>query len=194
MREIALPATGQDPSEAQGSMNRRRSSLPTAVLPIVAVLALCSPAAAAEGELSIFPDGVHLAILIVAFLGLVFPVNALLVRPLLRTLEERAQRIEGARDRAAELSRQADESLARHRSAIEAARGEAERERRAALEAARREQTRLTQQARAAAEQEIERARAGIRAILAEVRDQLRRDSELLARQAVARILGRPVS
>jgi hypothetical protein len=138
MREIALPATGQDPSEAQGSMNRRRSSLPTAVLPIVAVLALCSPAAAAEGELSIFPDGVHLAILIVAFLGLVFPVNALLVRPLLRTLEERAQRIEGARDRAAELSRQADESLARHRSAIEAAGGEAVRERRAALEAARR--------------------------------------------------------
>lgn len=175
-------------------MNRRRSFSPTAVLSIVAALALPAPALAAEGELSIFPNGVHLAILIVGFLALVVPVNALLVRPLLRTLEERTQRIEGARDRAAELARQADESLARHRSAIEAARGAAERERRAAVEAARGEQTRLTLEARGAAEREIERARAGIRAILAEVREQLRRDTELLARQAVARILGRPVS
>jgi F-type H+-transporting ATPase subunit b len=175
-------------------MNRRRSSSPTTVLCIVAALVLAAPALAAEGELSIFPNGMHLAILIVAFLALVFPVNALLVRPLMRTLDERAQRIEGARDRALELGRQADESLARHRSAIEAARGEAERARRAAVEAARGEQTRLTVEARAAAEREIERGRAAIRAVLAEVREQLRRDSELLARQAVARILGRPVS
>ena len=176
-------------------MNRRRSFSPTLVLPIAAALVLSSsPAGAAEDGLSIFPDPLQLVILIAAFAALVVPVNALLVRPLLGTLAERGKRIEGARERAAELAKEADASLARHRSAIQAARAEAERERRAALATARGEQSRLTAQARAAAEREVERARGGIRAALAEARDALRRDTEVLARAAVASILGRPLS
>ena len=176
-------------------MNRRRSLFTTAVLPVAAALVLCaSPARAAEGGLSIFPDPIQLAVLLAVFLVLVIPVNAVLVRPLLRTLDERAQRIEGARSRAAVLAQEADATLARHRSAIEAARAQAERERRAAVEAARGEQSRLTKLARAAAELEIERARGGIRGALVEARDVLRSDAEVLAREVVARVLGRPVS
>jgi F-type H+-transporting ATPase subunit b len=176
-------------------MNRRRSFSPTVVLPIAAALVLSArPAGAAEEGLSIFPDPLQLVILILSFAALVVPVNALLVRPLLGTLAERGRRIEGARERAVELAKQADASLARHRSAIEAARAAAERERRAAAEAARAEQSRLTAAARAEAEREIERGRSGIRAALADARAALRRDTEVLAREAVVRILGRPVS
>jgi F0F1-type ATP synthase membrane subunit b/b' len=174
-------------------MNRRRWLFPTAVLP-AAALVLSTPAHAAEGGLSIFPDPIQLAILVAVFVALVVPVNAVLVRPLVRTLEERAQRIEGARSRAAELAQEADAALGRHRSALEAARAAAERERRGAVEAARAEQSRVTAAARAAAELEIERVRHRIRSALGEARDVLRRDAELLAREVVARILGRPVT
>jgi F0F1-type ATP synthase membrane subunit b/b' len=176
-------------------MDPRRSLVPTVVLPIAAALVLvAAPAGAAEEGLSIFPDPLQLLVLIVSFAVLVVPVNALLVRPLLGTLAERGTRIEGARERAAELAREADASLARHRSALEAARAEAERERRGAVEAARGEQARLTAEARAASEREIERAREEIRDSLADARGALRRDAQVLAREAVARILGRPVS
>lgn len=176
-------------------MNRHRSLSATALLSATGALVLqASPAGAAEGGLSIFPDPVQLGILIAIFALLVLPVNALVVRPVLRTLEERAQRIEGARERAAELAKQADESLARHRAALLDARMRAERERRAALDAARSEQSRLTSEVRAASEREIERARGEIRGALAEARTSLRRDAEVLAREVVARILGRPVS
>ena len=176
-------------------MNPLRSLFPTVVLPIAAALVLsAAPAGAAAEGLSIFPDPLQLVILILSFAALVIPVNALLVRPLLGTLAERGRRIEGARQRAADLAKQADASLARHRSAIEAARAEGERERRAAIEAARSEQSRLTAEARAETEREIERGRGGIQAALGEAREALRRDAQVLARDAVARILGRPVS
>jgi F0F1-type ATP synthase membrane subunit b/b' len=176
-------------------MNPQRSLFPTVVLPIAAALVLpAAPAAAAEEGLSIFPEPLPLALLMAFFGALVVPVNLLLVRPLLGTLAERASRIEGARERAASLASEADASLARHRGAIEAARLEAERERRSTLDAARGEQSRLTAAARAESEREIERARGEIRAALAGAREALRRDAQVLARDAVSRILGRPVS
>jgi F0F1-type ATP synthase membrane subunit b/b' len=175
-------------------MNRRRWLFSPAVLAAAALLLSAPPVHAAEGGLEIFPDPFQLALLIAVFVLLVVPVNAVLVRPLLRTLDERAQRIEGARSRAGELGQEADAALARHRNALDAARAAAEGERRTALEGARAEQTRLTAAARSAAELEIERARREIRSGLAEAREVLRRDTEALAREAVARILGRPVS
>jgi F-type H+-transporting ATPase subunit b len=172
-------------------MNR----LPIRTLPIAAAsLAWSAPARAAGGGLEIFPDPLQLFVLVVLFAGLVVPVNLLVLRPILRVLDERAERIEGARQRAAQVGRQADESLARYRAEIDRARAEGERERRRLLEEARGQQAQLSAAARAEAEAEIERARAEVQTALGGAREALHRDAERLARDAVARILGRPLA
>ncbi|MEN8182579.1 MAG: hypothetical protein ABFS46_08600 [Myxococcota bacterium] len=175
-------------------MNRR--PLRRWITASLAVLCLLAPetALAAEGGLQIFPDLGQLVVLIALFTALVFPVNALLVKPLLGVLEERAERIEGARERASTLSQRAEESLERYRQDIDSARREAERERRGLLEAARVEQTDLTRSARSEAERRIEEARGEVGAALQQARTSLRADAETLARQAVERILGRSIS
>lgn len=159
-----------------------------------AALLLVPGTASAAGGLEIFPDPTQLLLLVAFFAVLVYPVNVFLVRPLLRVLEEREERIDGARDRAGRLAEQAEESLARYRADIDAAKADAEQQRRSLVEAARDEQTSLTRGARAEAEQQIEAARAEVGAALEQARDSLRGDAEVLARQVVERILGRPLA
>ncbi|HVS09735.1 MAG TPA: ATP synthase F0 subunit B, partial [Planctomycetota bacterium] len=133
-----------------------------ASLSALAVWLAAAPAwAAAEEGLDIFPDARVLA-LIALFLILIYPSQKLLFVPLLRVLDERRERIEGARAKAERLSRDTDEVLARYESAVQSARGEAEVARRTALETARKNQTRLTAQARAEAEEELLAARATV--------------------------------
>jgi F-type H+-transporting ATPase subunit b len=162
---------------------------------ILAVGLLMAPGTAFASEgLEIFPDPAHLAILIVLFGALVYPVNVWLIRPLLRVLEEREERIDGARDRAGRVSEQAEEALARYRADIDAAKADAEQQRRRLVEEARGEQTQLTRGARAEAEQQIEAARNEVGSALEQARASLRGDAEALARRAVERILGREVA
>ena len=79
------------------------------------LLALAAPAHAAEGGLQIFPDIAlgasplesRFVQLLILFVLLIFPVNQLLLKPLLAVLDERAARIEGTRKRAGELVCQA---------------------------------------------------------------------------------------
>lgn len=178
----------------------------------IGLLLAASPARAA-GDLSIFPDLIEDALyhtyggeivaapwrstwlqLVVLFVLVVFPLNRLLFRPLLRTLEQRGEKIEGARSRAGTVAKQADEVLGRYESAVGAARREAESVRRGALEAARQEQARIGGAARAAAEREVMSARAGVASALAAARGALRSDTERLAREAAAKVLGRPLA
>lgn len=171
-------------------MNRRSVTR----IPVLAgVLLTALPAHAAEGGLEIFPDW-RVGILIAFFVLLILPVNALLFRPLLRVLDERHARIEGARERATSLARRADEVLAQYESAVSEARESAEQDRRGRLDEARRDQTRATAAARAEAERELARARSEVEAALAQARDQLRREAEPLARAAAAQVLGRSLS
>ena len=163
------------------------------LLVVPGLLIAPATASAAEG-LEIFPDFQQLAILIVLFAALVYPVNAWLVRPLLRVLEDREERIDGARDRAARVTERAEESLSRYRADIDTAKAEAEQQRRRLVEEARDEQTQLTRAARSEAEQRIEAARAEVGSALGQARTSLRGDAEVLARQAVERILGRAVA
>jgi F-type H+-transporting ATPase subunit b len=166
------------------------------------LLAFATPAAAAEGELQIFPDlfvgagplQSRFLQLIVLFLLLVFPVNQLVLKPLLRVLEERSARIEGARKRAGEVGAQADAALARYSAAVEEARKRAGELRRDALERARGGQVRILAEARRSAEAELAVARSGVAGALAEARATLRAQSEGLAREAAACVLGRPLS
>src|SRR5690606_37870075 len=109
-----------------------------AQLPLVAGLLAATPAHAAEEGLQLVPEPQRLLFLFVLFIVLVPLLNALLFRPLLRVLEERSQRIEGARARAAQLSARAAELVAKHEEAVRQVREVAQRERAQAVEEARR--------------------------------------------------------
>ena len=73
---------------------------------------VAAPAQAADG-LVLVPEATLLVVLLVAFTLLVFPVNALVFKPLFRVLALREERIAGARRRALELERDAADVLAR---------------------------------------------------------------------------------
>jgi len=166
----------------------------SAIAGLVAAL-VAHPAWAAEGGIEILPDWTGLLpILIAGFLLLIWPVNALIFTPLFRVLDEREQRIAGARERAGALGDQARGVLASYESALARARDESAGERRARLDAARAEEKAATLAARQDAERRIESARAQVEAALREARAGLRPRAEELAREAAERILGRSLS
>ena len=172
----------------------RRRIPPRAVALAAVVLLAAAPAFGSEGNLVLIPSPEMLGALIVLFVILIFPVHALLFRPIFAVLDARAEKIAGTRARAEKIAAEADEVLARYESSVREAREEAERERKERLAAARSESAEQSAAARAEAEREIERAREQIGAGLAEARESLRPQAELLAREAAARVLGRALS
>jgi len=172
-----------------------RDPRPGLLAAALAVLLLTAgTASASEGGIVLWPDLPMLLIMIVLFVLLLVPLNTLLFRPLLRTLDLRVERTLGTRARAEKLGASADEILARYEQAVRDVRAEAEQTRRTELAGARSETSVRTAQARAEAEQEIERARREVASALAESRTRLRAEVEPLAREAASRVLGRGVS
>ena len=160
---------------------------------VAASLVVALPAAAA-GDLELMPTGWITAILLVAFVAIVFPLNGLIFRPLLRVMDEREDKIAGARRRAAHVEGEATDALARYEDALRGAREESMLERRAQLEAARSDLLTTTRRAKAEAMQELENAREELDASLRDARETLREGSEELARLAAERILGRSLT
>lgn len=150
--------------------------------------------ASASDGLNLIPDTFVMLGLMTAFIILIYPVNALLFKPIFAVLDARSERIEGARRRAEQLQREADEVTARYREAVRDVRQEAEHGRRAQLDEARSEQTSITSAARAQAEQELARTRGELRSAVDDARSSLRSQVEDLARQAAERIVGRELS
>jgi len=155
---------------------------------------LAAPALAAEGNLEIFPDLPRLLGLILLFAVLILPADRLLLRPLLAVLEERERRIAGARQRATELAREADQVLRRYEAAVHEARQAADQERTGRLAEARQEQGRITVEARSAAEAELQSARSEVGEALASAREQVRQQIDELASQVAAQVLGRELT
>jgi F-type H+-transporting ATPase subunit b len=160
---------------------------------VLASLLVALPASASE-TLELTPDLVVTGVLFVAFLVLILPLNHLIFRPLLRVMDEREERIAGARRRAERVQVQAQESLQRYEDAIREAYQEASAERRQKLDVARAELQSVTQQARQDAEQELVRARQELQGSLSQARDSLRASASELADLAAERILGRSLS
>lgn len=159
------------------------------------LLGLATPAAASEGGLVLLPDFKGLLPILVIFFGLlIYPVNALILKPLIQVLDQRSERIEGARGRAERLAREAEDLAARHRDAIREARELAEQQRRQLLDEVRTRVAGELGSARASAESEVERARADLARALDEARRQLTGTAQELAGQVATRILGRPIS
>lgn len=146
---------------------------------------------ASEGSLQLVPRIDLLLGLLIFFLLLVAPLNALLFRPLLRTLDARADRINGTRERAERLNSQSLELRTRYESALREGRDAAERSRRERIEEARVDFQGRTGEARADAEQRIEASRSELSASLEQARSQLSQQARELAREAAARVLGR---
>ncbi len=174
-------------------LESRRGALSKAILASI-LSSLGAESALASSELVLMPDWPLLAILLVGFVVLIFPLNALLFQPIFRALDARAERIAGARERSSKLERQAEEVLDRYQSAIRQARSESESDRQAGLERAREEQNQLTEAARAEAAREVERARREMSQAVEEARSGLRASAEELAQAAAEQVLGRALS
>jgi F-type H+-transporting ATPase subunit b len=180
-------------------MNRDRLIASTASL--IAFGALCllaSEAFASEGSLVIFPHDSHgnfairdLVYLMVLFGLLVFPANALIFKPIFRVLDQREEKIAGARRHAERLFAEADGVLARYEQSVREVRQDAEQERKQTLERARADGGAKTAEARGEAEREVARAREEVAAGLDRARSTLRSQSQDLAREVAARALGR---
>lgn len=196
-------------------MNREKQTRPAkskrparpvlaASLALLVVLAFVSPANAAE-NLVLIPDVAFFGIfggtglgtmwvMLIGFVLLIFPLNALLFQPIFRALDARAERIAGARARSAQLQKEADEVLERYETAIRTARAEGEANRQVQLGGAREEQASLTAQARSEAEREIEQARSELARSLDDARATVRASAEDLAQSAAEQVLGRALS
>ena len=172
---------------------RHTRRLSRSLPPAVAMWLYASSARASEGALELVPQLPLLTALLLLFLLMVAPVNALLFRPLLRMLDERADRIAGTRSRAERLDEQSVVLRGRYESALREARDGAERSRQERIEAARSQLQERTGEARAAAEQRIDSARTELVANLEDARGQLAEQARELAREAAARVLGRPL-
>jgi len=157
---------------------------------LIATAAMATPALAADA-LVLEPDPPILIGLIVGFVVLMFPTNQLIFKPIFRALDERDERIEGARSRATQIQRDADTVLADYESRIREARIDADTTRKEQIAAARTEQGAMTGAARSEAEAQIERARATLASDLEDARQSMRADAQELARSAAEQILGR---
>lgn len=169
-------------------------SLAALLLAGVAALLLAGDAAAAQEGLSLVPPLEMFLTLLVLFSLLVFPVNALIFRPILAALDAREAKIGGTRSRAEKIEADAEEALARYEASVREVREDAERDRKERLAEVRGEATKRAVAARADAEREIERARATLSIDLEQARESLRAQAQGIAREAAERVLGRSLS
>ena len=160
---------------------------------LFASLLVVAPASAA-GNLNLQPDPPILVALIVGFVLLIFPTNALIFKPIFKALDERKARIEGARTRAKQIQRDADRVLSDYEERIREARIEADTSRKEQIEGARQEHSFLTAAARSEAEAQIEGARQILASDLVGARESMRGEAQELARSAAEQILGRSLS
>lgn len=153
---------------------------------------LASAAQASEGGLVLVPEFTgKFPMLLVLFVLLVIPANALLYKPIFRVLDAREARTVGTRKRAEKIMSDADDTLAHYERALREVREEAESDRKGHAATARQESALATAAARAEAEREMERARGEIAEALEQARQTLRSEAQGLASEAASRVLGR---
>lgn len=149
-------------------------------------------ALAAEG-LNLTPHWSLVFTNLAVVLLLIWPVNRLLIAPLVRILQEREARTRGSGDQAGGV--RAESAAAAEQ--LEARRNQARREaaeRRAAIVArVKAEEQRQIEAARAEAAESLAQVRASIASEAAQVRTALRDEARALAELAAERILGRAV-
>jgi F-type H+-transporting ATPase subunit b len=154
-----------------------------------AVTALPSVAEAADLNLS--PRWPFVAANLIAFGLLIYPVNALLIAPLLHLFEERAKRTAGAVEEANRLDGEVGALGGQLEAQVAEARARAQARRAAIMADAESQERTLLQAASADAARTIDAARTDIAADLAVARAALQSDARSLAAEAATRLLGR---
>ncbi len=135
-----------------------------------------------------------LIIQLVNFLLLMFLLNRILFRPMLRILEERHQRTEGRRKQAEQIDAEAEAIWAQYTQRIQEAKAEADRIRSEIIRKAEAERQRLLADAAAESESRLNQIRAKIRAEADEARKALEAEARALAAGVAERLLGRKVA
>ncbi len=153
---------------------------------------LLTPSVAfAAGGISLVPEIEVLALNFVVLGLLIYPVNRILIQPLIALLAEREARSEGANARAAELGDESSDLEGTLSERLAGARAAAQARRAEILSGAQTEERRLLEDARSAAASEVESVRSSIAADSESARSALESDARQLAREAAASILGR---
>jgi F-type H+-transporting ATPase subunit b len=134
-----------------------------------------------------------LLIQLVNFLLLMYLLNRLLFRPMLRVLQERKDRTEGRRERAAQADAEAESVLALYQKRLQEARTAADRIRTSLVREGEAERQKLVESAASEADKNLAQIRARVRAEAEEARATLRDEARRLAGAAAERILGRAV-
>lgn len=166
-------------------------TLPRTIAALVALLLPGTALAAGGGALNLIPDPAILAGNLVVFTALIYPVNRLLIAPLVRVLLERERRAHGNLSRAANLREQAAAQLADLETRLRAARARAHEQRARILAEAEVEERRILEAARADAAATVDEVRTAIAAELDAVRSELQAESRSIAAELASRILGR---
>jgi len=160
-------------------------------LPALALAVALVPASARAEGLNLAPDVGLVGANIVLFLLLIYPVNRLLVRPLLAVMDERERRTAGAEGEVDALRGEAADSHKRIEAAMLETRARAQSRRAAILAEGETDERGLLDAARADAMQAFEGVRAAVESELGSARAALETDARELAREAAERILGR---
>ena len=179
-REVRLPAHGN-----------KLLGVSLALALAAAVTGL--PAAASAADLNLLPHWPQVAINVVVFALLIYPVNRLLIQPLLHLVEEREHRTAGAVADAGRLDSEAGAQRARLEAQLAEGRVRAQARRTAILADAETQERALLEAASRDAAQTIETVRTAVNADLVAARTALQGDARTLAAEAATRLLGRPL-
>ncbi|MEW6489435.1 MAG: F0F1 ATP synthase subunit B [Thermodesulfobacteriota bacterium] len=134
-----------------------------------------------------------LLVQLVNFLLLMYLLNRLLFRPMLRVLEERSDRTEGRRKQAAQLSSESQALWDDYQKRLQAAKADADRTRTQVIRQAEAQRDRLLEAASGEADKAVTQVRARLRAESEDARKALRAQVAPLATAVAQRILGRAV-
>ena len=113
--------------------------------------------------------------------------------PALRVIRERSARSEGALEKARAIQAEAEALRARHASAIEEARTDAQRDMEEVIRGAEADQRKLIGEARDEAQRVLTDARGKIAEDVAAARQELRSQADHIAREVARKVLGRSV-
>jgi F-type H+-transporting ATPase subunit b len=153
--------------------------------------ALGLPWVAQAAALNLTPDPAILIADIVVFLLLVYPTSRLVLRPIVRIIEDREKRSEGALAGAESFSREAVELRRELEARLREAHASAQSRRGEILAEAEESQRQSLERARGDAGRIVESVRSSVAEDLSAARTSLAHEARTLAREAASRILGR---
>ncbi|MFO7983289.1 MAG: ATP synthase F0 subunit B [Desulfuromonadales bacterium] len=125
------------------------------------------------------------------FLALLLILNVVLYRPLRNTIKERAETIDGARERARKLEVDIQEKMARYQEQLEEAKREAGKERAEMRAEASRKENEILGEAREKTADYVQKIRSQVSADAEQAGKKLEDDARTMAEMVATKVLGR---